>query len=42
MSAYHHIRQLVVKDFFKQGLIFLKNDKIGFLLFSPCYQNTSR
>ena len=27
MSVYHHIRQLVVKDFFQQCMIFLENDK---------------
>ena len=27
MTVYHHIRQLVVQEFFQQGLIFLDNDK---------------
>ena len=30
MSVYHHIRQLVVKELFQQGLIFLENDKNWF------------
>ena len=31
MSVYHHIRQLVVQEFFsKKGLIFLENDKNWF------------
>ena len=30
MSVYHHIRQLVVKEFFQQCLIFLENDKNWF------------
>ena len=30
MSVYHHIRQLVVKEFFQQGMIFLENDKNWF------------
>ena len=30
MSVYRHIRQLVAQEVFKHGLIFLKNDKIGF------------
>ena len=30
MSVYHHIRQLVVQDFFQQGLIFLENHKNWF------------
>ena len=30
MSVYHHIRQLVVKEFFPQGMIFLEHDKNWF------------
>ena len=31
MSVYHHIRQLVIQEFFvQQGLIFLENDKNWF------------
>ena len=41
MSVYHHIRQLVVKEFFPTRFSW-KMTQIGFLLFSPCYQNTSR
>ena len=30
MSVYHHIRQLVIRELFKQGLIFLENNKNWF------------
>ena len=30
MSVFHHIRQLVVQEFFQKGLIFLENDKNWF------------
>ena len=43
MSVHHRIRQLVVKEFFPTRSDFPgKTTKIAFLLFSPCYQNTSR
>ena len=41
MSVYHHIRQLVVKELFKQGLIFLENNKNWFSFVFTVLQNTS-